>query len=633
MIAVGSSVKSLGAISNYLMRAPAHDLGVPGVSGRRHELVSTIGATTPETFVADVTATKERCGSPATKVEAFHLIISSALGELDPNDPAAHQALMAVARRTCQESFPGRKALIVIQADNAALELVDGKLTIVPGKLHAHCVVENVAAYPVELNWTDRNGNQRTKNYRAGRAMDGDMRNIHRIRSKLDDVVSQQLGYDNKEFVLRCGKVREGRSGAVSMAQLQERLRDGVAATAEVDLAAQGLDTDAREHVAMALGVSEDDRVRVTLRSASARAVSWDDYVTRLANEGVEVRTHGKSGVSYGWTGSDGQQLTQRARKLATSRGEFGRQAVTEQAARNADRVAQGRELAVPEAELVPARTPPGGYPTPDYRPGYGPVGAAAPTGMDTHEDRMRQAIDSGIASGASDWEQLGAHTLGRRIAVVPKANRVKVTTVPGEMAEVWRQPGVAVSLDDLGPGYSVAEIEDRMAPHYPPPPPGGNNNNSLERKDDERGKQEPGHTIVAPHRPTAPTGRGGRDDTERSAGDNSVDRQGDGGGDTRPGKSADREGRAGDRRGDQGQAGAGVGREGASGDNRRVSGTDATGSKRRTPKAASAARRSEQQGRSAEREIDGKPGSHWRDRASNAPTPKSGNSDRSIAD
>lgn len=626
VIGVGSSVRSLGAISNYLMRAPAHDLGVPGVSGRRYELVSTIGATTPETFVADVTATKYRCGSPATKVEAFHLIISSALGELDPNDPAAHQALMTVTRQTCQEAFPGRKALIVIQADNASLELIDGRLTIVPGKLHAHCVVENVAAYPVELNWVDRHGNQRTKNYRSGRAMDGDMRNIHRIRSQLDDVVSRQLGYDNKEFVLRCGKACEGRSGAVSMAQLQARLRDGEEAAAEVDLDAQSLDTAAREHVAMALGVSEHDRVRVTLRSASAQAVDWDDYVTRLANEGVEVRTHGRSGVSYGWTGSDGQPMTERARKLATSRGEFGRQAVTEQAARNAEALEQGRELTVPEAELVPARTPPGGYPTPDYRPGYGPVGAAAPAAMDTYEDRMRRAIDSGIASGAADWEQLGAHTLGQRIAVVPRANRVKVTTVPGEMVEVWREPGVAVSLDDLGPGYSVAEIEGRLGLHYPPPPPPGGKTNTSERTDDERGKQEPGNTIdVAPHRPAGPT--------ERSAGDNSVDRQGDGGGDARSGKSADREGRAGDRRGDQSQAGAGVGREGTHGGDRGAGDTGAAGAGGRTPKAAEAARRSEQRGGSAEREVAGKPGSYWRDRASDAPTPRPAGSDRSIAD
>ena len=467
-ILVSSDIRSTGALGHYLLAAAPHDESLVDGAGQRFEFVMTGGNCTPETHQQDVARTRAQHGQEH-RAEGLHVIISVSPGEADPRSLEAGETYFRVACGTIDEVYPGRQWLGAAQRDNGSLEIgADGQVRRVPGKWHFHFIIPNVADREATISWTDKAGNQRSSSYAAGRCMDGDMRNLYRARAVLDRQISQQLGYDNQAYIAEIRRL--GRSASVPMADLAARRRDGESAVTPEVLDALRLPPESADHVAEALGESPHDQLRAKIRSAAAQATSWDDLTDRLAASAVEVRTHGASGVSYRWVGDDGTAHKARSRDIATVSGEFTRARLTEQAAENAARIADGQRLEAPEAAVPTRAIAIEDFPRPEYRPGFGPITSTPSKAFElevaaaggTHEDRFRLAIDEAIEiDQASDWDQFARS--------VAKAD-LSVGHEHGRPTYLKRSPdadldadGVAIDLDRLGRGYRREDIEDRM--------------------------------------------------------------------------------------------------------------------------------------------------------------------------
>ncbi len=336
-----SPAGSLPALDHYVGNISAKDVDSPEPT-ERAEFVSTIGDCTPETFVARVRENARQHGKSGLKHEAYHLIISQTHEEADPRDPEAghRQHVMAVA--LVKKKFPGHLAKLITQRDNGKWIEVDGERVWQPGKWHTHCIIANVSSREAILELAD--GTERR--YKAGRAIDGAMKDINAIRhgpGGTDELVLEHLGYDNAAYVEACRKASAGRGERATTRDMADR----------------------RDH-----GYSSHDAVRVRLREARAQASSWEDYVARLEADAVWTRVTGKSGVSYAWIGEDGAEhaASARSRKGRDGLGaDFTMAAVKEQAALNAARLAKGEALEVPERTPVPAPAAPVDRPRPVY--------------------------------------------------------------------------------------------------------------------------------------------------------------------------------------------------------------------------------------------------------------------------
>lgn len=337
----GSSLLFLKRSDRYISSAAAHDQDRPAELGgpsARVEYVSALGDCAPDTYVGDVLRTRLGYGKGRLEIEAYSYALSHSHEELDPTDDGLGAVAHGLARAWAEVAWPGRQVKIVTQRDNGRWESETGDRTWVEGNWHSHILVASVAEEPVTLRWKNAHGAERVKRYPAGRAIDGDLKNIHRLRHVTDDVVMREWQYDNAAYVAACRQFSEGSAAKQDLAQRAER------------------------------GYSTYDKVRVKLRSAASQATDWDDYVARCQAAAVEVRVRGTAGVSYSWIGDDGLERRARARGKTGIGPEFTRAEIETRCARNAAAVARGETLDAPEQPLVvPTSTVMSDRPRPQY--------------------------------------------------------------------------------------------------------------------------------------------------------------------------------------------------------------------------------------------------------------------------
>lgn len=368
----GSSLPFLKGFDTYISSAAAHDQDRPGGPSARVEYMSTVGDCAPETYVGDVLRTRLAYGKSDLEIDAYSYVLSHSHAELDPADDDMGAVAHGLARAWAAEAWPGRQVKIVTQRDNGRWEGGDDRAWV-EGHWHSHIVVANVAEEPVTLRWTDAKGTDKAKTYAAGRAIDGDLKNIFRLRRVTDDVVMREWKYDNAAFVEECRRFADGSASKQDLAQRAER------------------------------GYSTYDEVRVKLRVAASQATGWDDYVARCQSSAVDVRARGTAGVSYSWVGDDGLERKARARGKTGIGPEFTRAEVESRCAANAATLARGETLAAPEPTLVvPTSTvvpdrPRPRYLTEDGRPpwqqGEDSYAAHVRQSGGTYEGRAAQAL------------------------------------------------------------------------------------------------------------------------------------------------------------------------------------------------------------------------------------------------
>ncbi|MCF8610204.1 hypothetical protein L5G28_08535 [Gordonia sp. HY285] len=319
----GSSLPFVKGFDDYISSAAAHDQDRPGGPSARVEWMSTLGDCRPETFVGDMLRTRLAYGKGDLEIDAYSYVLSHSHEELDPGDDELGAVAHRLAREWAREAWPGRQIKIVTQRDNGRWEGQGDDQKWVAGHWHSHIVVANVAEQEVSLRWQNADSDELVKSYPAGRAIDGDLKNIFRLRHVTDAVVLREWKYDNAAFVETCRKFADGSASKQDLAQRAER------------------------------GHSTYDQVRLKLRTAAAQSVSWEDYVARCQAAAVDVRVRGKAGVSYSWIGDDGLERKARSRGKAGIGPEFTRSKVAERCAENAATLARGETLEVSEQALV----------------------------------------------------------------------------------------------------------------------------------------------------------------------------------------------------------------------------------------------------------------------------------------
>lgn len=434
-----SPADSLSALDRYVGSIAAKDIDSPEPT-ERAEFVSTIGDCTPANFTERLRENARQQGQTKLKHEAYHLTVSQTHEEADPRDPQAGHRQHVMVRALVKNKFPGHMAKLVTQRDNGKwVETPDGERVWQPGKWHTHCIIANASSREAVLAMPD--GTERR--YKAGRAIDGPLKNVHAIRygpGGTDELVLEHLGYDNKEYVDACRKAAKGRGDRATTRDLAQRA-----------------DPDGR-------GYSNHDELRVKLREARAMADSWDDYVARLAADGVTVRGAGKGGASYGWVTDSGVELKERARKLGN---DFTRAEVEEQCAINAERIANGETLEPPERVVVPAPPPVEERPvpvflTPDGKPPWDrdldEYATKVRESGGTYEQVARERIDLALEDNwVTDRDRL--------VVAAPKRHGVTVEGRTGEalIALDTRDGRIAFEAGHLGAGYTGGQLDRRI--------------------------------------------------------------------------------------------------------------------------------------------------------------------------
>lgn len=433
------------ALDRYIGSVASKDAGSP-MPTLRAEYVSTIGDCTAESFVADLRRTRRRFGKENLKVDGYHVIVSQTHEEADPRDEQAGHRQHQVVRELVRRRFPGHQAKLVTQRDNGHWGDSEGEPVWVPGKWHTHVIVANVSEREAVLELIAPDGSRSERRYRAGRAIDGAMKDIKQLRRGTDELVLERLGYDNAAYIDVCRKAGEGRGNRGTTRDMAAR-------------------TDPNGP-----GYSSHDEVRVKLREARALAESWDDYVSRLGGNGVQVKVTGKSGVSYGWVGDDGVEHAASARSRRGKDGlgnDFTKANVEKQCTVNAAAIARGEVLEAPERAMVPASALVGDRPMPEYRTADGKppwerdVDEYAVTVREsggTFEEQARERIDLALID---DWVTDRDHL----IAAAPD-HGVEVTgrTTDEPLIALDTSDGrIAFAAGHLGDEYTGDQLDRRI--------------------------------------------------------------------------------------------------------------------------------------------------------------------------
>lgn len=429
------------ALVRYLLTEQAHDADSAHGFGTRADFVSTTGGWSVETFVDQLRETRRRFGKAHLPIEAYHLIYSHSHEELDPHDPDCGRRAHNFALRAAKAAFPGRPLLAVTQRDNGRWETEHGERVWVPGKWHTHLVVPNVAPEAASIKVRQRDGSMTTVEYAPGRAINGAMKDLTRLRRITDRAVRKIFSYDNEAYMQAC---REHAAGAT---------------VTKRDLALR-----AEREAAGAEPLSNHDMVRSKLRRAMSTATSWDAYVARAAEAGVSVRARG-SGVSYSWEADPAVGLAAgkaRARNLGD---DFTVAEVTAVCENNAERVAQGQVLRETEEEVtaVPARplAPRPVFLDDNDKPIPGNVAPWAPKPpreWTTCEDRLREAIDAALAD-----EQVSSLSELARMAAAGGAEMVDDGEVTAWRLTTGPSTGFACVDTELGEEYTRQRLEQRL--------------------------------------------------------------------------------------------------------------------------------------------------------------------------
>ena len=408
----GSPADDATALGSYIGESAAHDQDNPEGPSVRVEFASTIGDCNVETFLPNMRRTQLAFGKTPT-IDTYHLIISWSSDEMDPRSEADGLVAHEAAVKIMSEALPGRQIRVRTQRDNGRWELnADGEKVWTPGKWHSHCEVANIAEAACTIHWTDARGVEHSKSYKAGRAIDGDLKSFSRLRQVVDRVVLRDLKYDNAAYVKACREFAE-RGETITRTDLAQR-KDR--------------------------GHSNYDEVRAKLRVARAQATSWSDYTARLQASGVEVQVRGATGVSYAWIGEDGVQRPARARDLGS---DFTRRKVEKQCAENVATLERGGQLAVPDARLVLPAPDRSGRPQPVYQTADG----KAPWRSDAELAKASQRVR---ATGGT-YESRAAQAL--------------VTDEPVAGVALLRQDDDDVlAAVDVGDGQAVFDVDAALA-------------------------------------------------------------------------------------------------------------------------------------------------------------------------
>ncbi len=405
----GSSLPFVKGFDDYISKSSAHDQDRPGGPSARVEYVSTLGDCAPETYVGDVLRTRLAYGKADLEIDAYSYVLSHSHEELDPADDDMGAVAHRLAREWAQEAWPGRQVKIVTQRDNGRFEGEGDDRRWIEGHWHSHIVVANVAEQEVTLRWQNADGDELVKSYPAGRAIDGDLKNIFRLRRGVDAAVLEHWKYDNAAYVEACRRFSEGAVATQDLAQRAAR------------------------------GYSTYDQVRLKLRTAAAQSTDWDDYVARCQAVAVDVRVRGKGGVSYAWVGDDGLERKARARGKTGIGPEFTRAEVESRCVENSAAIERGEVLEIPEQVLVvPTSTVALDRPRPQY---------LTPDGKPPWESSQAQGeYLEGVRQSGGTYEGRSAQAL--------------VSDEPVEGVELTRDGDSVTATVDAGAGPVMVDVD-----------------------------------------------------------------------------------------------------------------------------------------------------------------------------
>ncbi|MEJ9079301.1 relaxase/mobilization nuclease domain-containing protein [Gordonia malaquae] len=448
-IVEGGPTDDAAALDFYISNSPAHD-----GSNERWIYESTIGDCSTSTFIDDMRRTRALYGKSDLKVETYHYILSWSHEEIDPNDEYACRLAHEAAEAWAKQAFPGRQIKLTTQRDGLG------------GKVHTHIQVASVAYTDAEVRWTGKGGTPMVIRYAAGRAIDGPMKNLARLREINDRVVAEKFGYDNKEFV-----DRRGRQGGRWTAEDARKNADGK----------YNYRLDAQDRISTALSL----------------ATSFDDYRTRLQVAGVTLHERSKEkNLSYEFIDRDGNRRRMRAGGRSGLGGDYMRASVDARIERNAEKVAAGETLTAPDRSAAipwslgelerPIYHAPDGSLTPGDPPGSVPqwkidrdaAMADFAAGATTYEGRARKTIDAALADEAVDDDEALVSVAARHGATVDLDD--DTVTVDG----------VTMGGDRLGADYTAAELRAMIADLM---------DDYTEEETDERNERDASGTVAAP--------------------------------------------------------------------------------------------------------------------------------------
>ena len=127
-VVVASASRSAHALISYALEDK------PGQQGERYVMASSVGGLLVSVAKQQMRDVRKKWGKdkPGAFVQAYHVIQSFAINELDPEDPDSWMTAQRLGRALAEDRFPGRHVLIVTQRD--------GKT----GCVHNHLVVNSI---------------------------------------------------------------------------------------------------------------------------------------------------------------------------------------------------------------------------------------------------------------------------------------------------------------------------------------------------------------------------------------------------------------------------------------------------------------------------------------------------------
>ena len=343
-VILSSSTRSSRALIEYLTTEQ------PDQRGERYVMASGVGGLMVSTAEQQMRAVRQRWGKDETVqrqrpdgstvlqpqyLQAYHLIQSFDLDELDPDDPEAWLRAQRLARAFVEDQFPGRQALIVTQRDGRT------------GCLHNH-----IALNSIETS--------------TGRSLNSSLVTHSRLVQEHDRVLHQeglvqredlqQAASDSRERYQRGESARVRGRGENQRREQYEYTRYMQWESRQNSLASAGIDAVA-EPEPFSVAVLKH-RIEQAMHDPSA--VDWNTFVAAGAAQGVEIAPHREKGqqITYGMyrqqPGGTVADPGPKQRRLCTTLGpEFGLEAVQRawkkkqgQGQRNAAAPSQARQPA-----------------------------------------------------------------------------------------------------------------------------------------------------------------------------------------------------------------------------------------------------------------------------------------------
>ncbi|AOT04719.1 relaxase/mobilization nuclease domain-containing protein [Arthrobacter sp. U41] len=273
-IVVSSPSRTAGALINYVLNEK-----VGQSPGTRYVAASGLGGCIPKRARQQFTDTRKRFNKETGFVQAYHVIESFGLNELDPKDPGDQERAHALGIALAHDRFPGRMFLVVTQ--------IDGKT----GCLHNHIVINSLDT-------------------RTGRSLDSSIVMHSKLAREHDRVLAVE-GFDQTVV-------------------LKNHAENNITA-AERKIAADRLLWEANKEQAVAAGTDFTDAEPVSWEADLKRRISHgidssevdslDDFIVVMREQfQVDARQRGEKGrgLSYAPLDDDGVPVRGRKRRAST---------------------------------------------------------------------------------------------------------------------------------------------------------------------------------------------------------------------------------------------------------------------------------------------------------------------------